>query len=216
MTNLLSVYFLNKKQNNALVFASLLSICLLLIRVKLTLSIFFMFLLWNLFLGFIPYVLSSVLKNNIRYQENRFIRILIATTWLLFLPNSFYIITDFIHLFGNNKTIIPYDIVMLSAFSVAGFLAGLVSLYDIQTLISVHYSKKISHLFLFIVSYLSGFGVYLGRIMRFNSWNVISKPKQLYYGIHDCFTHYEAWVFTLTFGSFLILVLTISKSLKTK
>ena len=94
MNNFIKIYVFNKKQNSSLFLLSTLSIALILLRVKTTQTIYLMFLIWNLFLD-IPYLISFNLKSDIvtkKINLKFYIKLLI---WMLFLPNSFYLITDF-------------------------------------------------------------------------------------------------------------------------
>jgi uncharacterized membrane protein len=73
------------------------SFVLLCARIIATGSVMYAFLLWNLILAFIPYVISYRLYNN-RFIENKLKLVATIFVWLLFIPNSFYILTDLSHL----------------------------------------------------------------------------------------------------------------------
>src|SRR6476661_5843672 len=70
---------------------ALFSMGLLFFRVGYTGQFSFLFLAWNLFLALIPYTISLRIKD---ISGNRLLFGVAFTTWLLFLPNSFYILTD--------------------------------------------------------------------------------------------------------------------------
>ena len=101
----------------------LISLCLFLflLRIKITGSLFFGFLIWNLFLAIIPYAISSMIKRIEILKTSKIKLIIILFVWLLFLPNAPYIITDFIHLHYSTSTLIWLDIFTLFTFSVTGF-----------------------------------------------------------------------------------------------
>ena len=102
MNKLITIYVLNKKQNSSLFILSILSIVLLLLRVKITHSIYLLFLLWNLFLALIPYSISSYIKFDFSIKRSNIKNLIYLIIWLLFIPNTFYLITDFVHLHDNN------------------------------------------------------------------------------------------------------------------
>lgn len=204
MNDILKIYVFNKKQNSCLFIISTLSIALMLLRVKATHNIYLMFLLWNLFLAYIPYLISSNIKNDIAKRKlNPFFYIKLGI-WLLFLPNSFYLITDFVHLHHINTIQYLYDAMLFSCFTMAGFYAGILSVYEIQKAIkSVFYSKK-AESFIIVTCFLSAFGIYLGRVLRFNSWDVISNPMLLFDSMINSLFQIEAIVFTLLLGAFIL------------
>ena len=134
MNKLLTVYVLNKKQNTSLFILSIFSIILLLLRVKITHSIYLLFMLWNLFLALIPYSISSYIKPNFSIKKSNLINLIYLITWGLFIPNTFYLITDFIHLHSRNLVQYIFDFTLLSSFTIAGFYLGIFSIYDIYKL----------------------------------------------------------------------------------
>lgn len=181
MNKIVTIYIFNRKQNSVVWLASLVAITLLLLRVKITHSIHLLFLIWNLFLAFIPYFLSSNIYNNFFDKNKKIQNSIYAFTWLLFIPNTFYILTDFTHLHFINSFQFGLDMLILFSFSFAGFYIGLHSLHHIHQLIISKFGDKKGNLFILLISILSAFGIYLGRILRFNSWDIISKPIELFY-----------------------------------
>jgi uncharacterized membrane protein len=139
----------------------------------------YIFLIWNLILAWIPYLVSlrfSVLQNQ---GSNRLFRILCFFIWLLFLPNAPYIITDFLHL--SHKPPIPlwYDLVLLFAFASTGLLLGLLSMRNIHQSLQQQFSKGAVQTVMLSAIGLSGFGIWLGRFQRWNSWDIFTRPDQL-------------------------------------
>ena len=207
MNKILTIYFFNKKQNSSLVLLAMLSLTLMLLRVKITHDIYLLFLIWNLFLGYIPYFLSSEVKNTIPCTYKFY---LLCIGWLLFLPNSFYLLTDFKHLHHNNDLQFVFDALLLTCFSIAGFYSGISSLLHIHQLLEMKYSERKSHRMIAVICFLSSFGVYLGRILRFNSWDILSHPIDLFTSIINSLLNPETYRFTFLFGSFIIIVYSIS------
>lgn len=201
-------YYLSTRKKEAVVLITLSAFCLLLllIRAKVTQSVFFFFLVWNLVLGAVPYLISSVLATTISLQEKKGLRIGLLLLWLLFFPNSFYIITDFFHLNKFQTVPIWYDLIVVSSFAITGFLFGLYSLLTIEKILTLHYSKKISQFLIFFILYLTAFGIYLGRFLRFNSWDILTNPIQLVFSCCESLFIREVQHFTLGFGTFLLLI----------
>lgn len=193
----------------------LISFCILLwiIRVKLTHTLFYGFLIWNLFLAYIPYFISSLVKN--RFQNSSKLKLtFILFIWLLFLPNAPYIITDFIHLHHSKSSLVWLDIFLIFSYSSTGLLLAVLSLTDVYKIIKQKWSLKFANYFSISATFLCGFGIYLGRFLRFNSWDVFTNPitllKQCVFSINDP----KTWFITISFGSFLYIIFLFSKSIK--
>ena len=206
MNNLIRIYILNKKQNNYLIISSLIAITMLLLRVKLTHSIYLLFLLWNLFLAAIPYSLSTIIKTDFRLRRSNLKNLGIIIIWLLFIPNTFYLITDFVHLNPSNLYRYIFDFALLSSFTIAGFYFGILSINTIYKQIQFFYSNTISRIFLISISYLCAFGIYIGRVLRFNSWDIISNPFFLIKSILDSIFLLETVVFSVELGTLILIV----------
>lgn len=206
MNNLIRIYILNKKQNNYLIISSLIAIAMLLLRVKLTHSIYLLFLLWNLFLAAIPYSLSTIIKTDFRLRRSNLKNLGIIIIWLLFIPNTFYLITDFVHLNPSNLYRYIFDFALLSSFTIAGFYFGILSINTIYKQIQFFYSNTISRIFLISISYLCAFGIYIGRVLRFNSWDIISNPFSLIKSILDSIFLLETVVFSIELGTLILVV----------
>lgn len=131
----------------------------------------------NLVLGLIP-LLATVLVRKLvgRRGWNDWRVIPLAVVWLLFLPNSFYIVTDFIHLPEVARVDMVQDVVMLMQFSVVGLAAGFTSLYMMHTMLLKRLGTKRAMAAAIGVLYLCSFAIYLGRVLRWNSWDVVLHP----------------------------------------
>lgn len=193
--------YLTKKQN-ALLLLVVFCIFLELLRVQITQSLKFSFLLWNLFLAFIPYVISECIKISKSVRKSKFKMVLILICWGLFLPNAPYIITDFIH-FKTNTSMVWYDLFLLFCFANTGLLLAIISMKDIHSVIIEMWNIRFANIFTTSMFFLCGFGIYLGRFLRFNSWDVISSPMSLLNKSVLSFMKIEAWYVTLGFGVFL-------------
>ena len=182
------------------------SIIVLMVRIKLNQSFFYLFLVWNIFLAIIPYAITMYL--NTKSNISRFKLCFGFLVWLAFLPNAPYIVTDLIHIRIGNDNLLWLDVLVVLSFALSGLLLFYLSLLDMLTVIR-NQTKKIplETITLFII-FLCGFGVYLGRFLRYNSWEIISNPQVLITDVFKIlvapFQHLDAWLFTIGFGGFLL------------
>tara|TARA_R110002072_G_scaffold18623_1_gene69483 strand:- start:4064 stop:4744 length:681 start_codon:yes stop_codon:yes gene_type:complete len=185
-----------------LILLSTLSLFILMVRLKITHSFFFLFLVWNLFLAFIPFVISFLLKQ--QTKGSKYGLFLGFCTWLLFLPNAPYIVTDLIHLRHSGPTQIWLDALMITLFALSGLLCYFLSMRHMEIVLVKHFNKKPIHFLLIAIHFLTGFGIYLGRFLRFNSWDILQEPSGIFSKIFHiiCFPHLHkgAWLVTIIFG----------------
>lgn len=205
MNKVITIYILNRKQNSAVWIASFASIALLLLRVKITHSMYLLFLIWNLFLAIVPYLLSSSIYNKFFNANKKIQNTISLFAWLLFIPNTFYILTDFTHLHFKSIFQFGLDMLIISSFSFVGFYAGLLSLNQIHRLTLAKYGHKTGNLFILSISFLSAFGIYLGRVLRFNSWDIISKPLVLANHSISALFNIETVIYTLQLGTIILI-----------
>jgi uncharacterized membrane protein len=181
------------------------SFCLLILRIKIAHSFFYSFLIWNLFLAVIPFALTTILNSfhKIRY----FTFAVYFCIWLVFLPNAPYIVTDLVHLRHSSPKLIWLDVLMVNSFALSGLLFFYFSMEDMLKLATNFTTLKHTKCFSLLLCFLSAFGVYLGRFLRYNSWEVIQNPTPLLNSIIDSIVHpitnADCWLFTLVFGIFL-------------
>jgi len=170
-----------------LVLGALLGWCglLLLVRVVHSSSLSFVFLVWNLLLASVPALAALAFVRAAERRSPALVQAAWFALWLVFLPNAPYIVTDFMHL--RLRPLVPlwYDIAILASCAGTGLLLGYTSLADVQSVIA----RKLSQLAGWIVAaaalVLSGFGIYLGRVLRWNSWDALSSPLELLADIAD-------------------------------
>lgn len=205
MNKIITLYILNRKQDTAVWFVSLLAITLLLLRVKITHSMYLLFLIWNLFLALIPYFLSTSIHNNFFEKGKKIQNTIYVIVWFLFIPNTFYILTDFTHLHFKNTFQFGLDLLIISSFSFVGFYIGWLSLHQMHQVTVAKYGTKAGNFFIINLSFLSAFGIYLGRVLRFNSWDIISKPLELVYKSIYALFSFETILYTLQLGIIILI-----------
>lgn len=136
-------------------------------------STYYLFLFWNLFLAILPFLLSRTLfvfSQRQKLKNTPFI--IISLFWLLLIPNAPYIVTDLIHLSHRHGAPLIYDAFLIFTFAWAGLLLFFYSLQDIENIIISKYGTKIAKIKVPSIILLSSIGVYMGRYLRFNSWDV--------------------------------------------
>jgi len=188
------------------------ALLLLFLRIQLTDSPFYLFLVWNLFLAGIPFAITQLFKMNSKFRSFKIVGFLAFAAWLLFLPNSPYIITDLVHLHSDRSNLVWLDLFLVFVFAFNGLLLGLLSMLDMFTLIRQHYGNRVAKYTLFKVCILCGYGIYLGRFLRFNSWDITTKPATLFYQIAHSLKEPKVWLITYAFGGFLWILFSVLKS----
>ena len=162
----------------------------------------FLSLNWNLFLAFIPWFVSMILI--IRRQINKFVLVVLVFTWVIFFPNAPYILTDLFHLTPRSFPPIWYDLILVLSYAWTGLMFGFVSLINIETILIEHINTKIVSLISTLLLFVAGFGIYLGRYLRWNSWDLISNPLDIFVDILKIFSspfnYQRAWGVTILMG----------------
>lgn len=138
----------------------------------------FFFLNWNLFLAWIPFIISSFLL--IFNIKSKIALAFAIVVWILFFPNSPYILTDLFHLKTRNSVPIWYDLIVILSYAWAGLICGFISLLDIEKMLSSYFKRSTISIIAVLFLFLSSFGVYLGRFLRWNSWDVLNNPFGLF------------------------------------
>lgn len=222
-------WFFLRTEMDRLLTASMLFSCILVgIRIFHTGKITFIFMIWNLFLAYVPYAISTWMTargarqaRETRLARGRVIRLftaLLFLAWLLFIPNSFYILTDLCHLADNHRnSLVPewFDLSLILSFAWNGLLLGILSVRQIEKILIPQASIFQEWLFLYPVMWLNALGVYTGRYLRYNSWDIITNPFQL---LSDIFgmvihplRHQYAWDMIFCFSILLTLFYSLIK-----
>ncbi|MEK7472059.1 MAG: DUF1361 domain-containing protein [Patescibacteria group bacterium] len=142
------------------------------------------FLLWNLMLAWIPTAAALWFIPTGR-SRRPILSIFLLLVWFLFLPNTFYILSDFIHLRSSGDINVLYDVVLLFSYAVLGFALGLVSLGVMHSWFRRTFSELVSASFIYGTIFLCSFAIYLGRYLRWNSWDIVTNPLGLLVDISD-------------------------------
>jgi uncharacterized membrane protein len=195
----------------ALLFASAVGVSLIVLRVAWTGNVRYLLFVWNLFLAWMPLLFALGVHRRCRHGGHKsWQTFALGALWLLFLPNAPYIFTDLIHL---NARVIGHYWVDLSLFlmiALTGFLLGFVSLYLMQSLVAHRWGRTAGWLLISVATGLGGFGIYAGRILRWNSWDVLVHPFELtgslgHWAAHPLANPGMNLAFPMLFGVFLFL-----------
>ena len=175
-------------------------VLMLTLRISYANNVRYVFLLWNLFLAWIPFQLSVTLTE--AANRNKWYSYFLLLSWLLFFPNALYIITDLIHLDeSGNDVPVWYDAILLFTCSITGLIMAFVSLFQVEIFLKKNISPRHTGKLVMAAIFLGSFGVYVGRFLRWNSWSIITKPQLLFMDISSHvllpFHHYKTWVVTL-------------------
>ncbi len=186
---------------------------LLIARVYVTQSTFYVFLVWNLFLACVPYGISQLARYSKTIRSSGFLSGGAFLLWLVFFPNSPYIITDLIHLHSKNSTLLWFDLFLVFIFAINGLLVGLLSLLDVFEVLRQRYSLRIAHYSIFQLCILCGYGIYVGRFLRFNSWDILTQPISLLKEMAYSFYSPHIGLFTFAFGGFIWVLFLVFQAL---
>jgi len=207
----------------ALAFSSLASVGLFVVGAISNHSGTFAYLNWNLFLAWVPLVFTLWLEKVLRDNLWSSWRALILTIlWLGFLPNTFYMISDFIHVQDVQRVDLLYDVVMFSSFIFNGVILGFVSLFLVHKELLKRLSKRVGTLLVALILLACSFAIYLGRDLRWNTWDVLINPASVLFDVSDPVinprAHPQTFSTTLSFfvllGSLYIVAWHIARNLR--
>ncbi len=163
----------------ALAITGILGGLMLLARVIYTGNLMHSHLVWNLYLAWMPLFFAYILLKSGDLTQRKVQLYALVFLWLLFFPNAPYIITDFIHLKNTTGNLLLLDSILVFTFALTGLGAGLISLHWVYKSLKMHYSTSFSKVVMLTSVVLSGYGVFLGRSLRWNSWDLFMNPMPL-------------------------------------
>jgi len=182
-------------------------------RVFYTETVMYFFYPWNLFLALVPVFFSGLLlkQKTLNYKS-----ILLLGLWLLFLPNAPYLVTDIFHFEERAPVPFWFDLMLVVSGAWNGILLCMISLLRVERFLKTVCTPKLTGKIMPLIIFLCGYGVYIGRYLRYNSWDVVTEPvgilRMSTHHIHHPFQNLNVWLFTFVFASFLgIIYFTIKK-----
>lgn len=147
----------------------------------------FFFLLWNLFLAWVPYGISLSIKKD----QAPLTKYVLLLGWLVFFPNAPYIITDFLHLRPRFPVPLWYDLLMIFSFAWTGLIFGYLSMIRVQRVLNESFGLWWSRLVIGGVWILTGLGIYIGRFLRWNTWDILAQPRTLLIDLFSIITDFH-------------------------
>lgn len=189
------------------------SMSLLFVRYLYSSSEDYSFYPWNTFLAAIPYVLSTQL---LKLKKINGLAILLLAGWLLFLPNAPYIITDIFHYEIRLPVPFWYDLILVIAAAWNGLILGIISLMNVEKFLARHLKPAWVSFCEFAALFLCSYGIFIGRFLRFNSWDILKDPRTLMYSsarhVLVPQNYLKLWVFTILFAVLLgVIYFTLKK-----
>ena len=192
-----------------LAFASVFAVGLVRFRIDQTNSGRYGFMIWNLFLAWIPFFIAYFTYSANIPRRWLFLVLPVSTfLWLIFFPNAPYILTDFQHLSTPSEIPVWFDVLLLIWYAFIGLFLGMISLFLMQEVIRREFGRWYGWGFVFLVAGLTSIGVYMGRFLRWNSWDIFANLGDmfgftLYYLLNPTL---RSLVFAAAFTPFFIFV----------
>jgi len=171
-------------------------------------SLQYSYLVWNLFLAWLPLLFAIRLTAVLRHKLwSSWEAMSLSVLWLVFLPNSFYMISDFIHLQEVMRIDILYDTVMFTSFIYTGVVLGFSSLYLVHIQLRKRMTAREAGSWIGLTLLICSAAIYIGRDLRWNSWDILTNPGGLLFDISDRLIHISGYPhMLLTIITFFILL----------
>lgn len=180
---------------------------LVIFRIIITFKLTYIFYAWNTLLAIVPYLLSRRLSLHKKINLKSYFLI---ATWLLFFPNAPYLITDIVHYFERPPVPKWYDLLLVISAAWNGLLIGILSLMQVEYFLQKFITKNWLKIFIGMSLILCSFGIFIGRFLRFNSWDILTNPDDLLLTSLEYFIkpwrHTNAWSFIVLFAILLGIV----------
>lgn len=188
----------------ALLASSGVSVLFLSVRMIVAGNTNFSFMVWNLFLAWLPVIFALGLRLNItKHRLQSWQNIVLLVLWLGFLPNAFYLISDLIHLQSSGEASVLYDIAMMMSFIINGLILGYISVYIVHRQMLSKLPERTVNWFLAFVFLACGFAIYLGRYLRWNTWDIVFNPFGILVDLSERVVspimHIQTYIVTVTF-----------------
>jgi len=168
----------------------------------------FDYLIWNLFLAWTPLIVVVFLLRSLRtHLWSDWHPLALTFIWLLLLPNSFYMISDFIHVAAVAPGDLVFDVVMFTSFIFTAVLLGFSSLYMVHLELRKRLIPRHADTCIGVIILLCSYAIYLGRELRWNSWSILTNPAGILFDISDHFIHplQSGDMYTITISFFVLI-----------
>lgn len=201
------------KYLKVIIIMTLVNILILIIRDIVLENKMYDFLLWNLFLGFLP-LLVAFLIDRFYANINKYLLYFCCFIWLLFYPNSPYMISDLIHV-DIDRQFILYDTLIIFSFAMLSLFYGFISLKLMYQVFKKISSNRLANFAIVASLLLSSLGFYMGRILRFNSWDALTHPlkvlREVWEHLFPIGNNLETYIVILLFGGIQFMLILMMK-----
>jgi uncharacterized membrane protein len=192
----------------ALLLSSIVGVGLFFYSAHLNHSLLYSYLLWNLFLAWIPLLLSIRLVQVLRHKSwSSWEALGVSLLWIIFLPNSFYMISDFIHLRDAPVDNLVFYAVTFTSIIYSAVVLGFISLYMVHIELKKRLPSREASAWIGLTILLCSLAIYIGRDLRWNSWDVLTNPGGIAFDISDRLLHISLYSQILSTASvFFVLI----------
>ncbi|MBU1142649.1 MAG: DUF1361 domain-containing protein [Firmicutes bacterium] len=153
------------------------------------------FLGWNIFLATLVFLFSELYVYLDKTKKRKIYLLVILTLYVLFFPNTLYVLTDFIHLenydffadYPSTYVMMSSDWFVFMHITIGALYAAKLGISSIKKLEPYIFQslKKYKYLILSALFLLSSLGIFIGRFLRFNSWQIFD----VFSILNGVFTH---------------------------
>lgn len=171
---------------NSILIASSAALLLYLARSLATGTAQFSFMAWNIVLSLLALAMAGAFVLY-RQKNSKYLSWLFFVLWVFLLPNTFFMLTDFVHVRESGDINMLFDIVLVGLFAMNGFVHGILSLFIVHKTLIKRFRKMYVHASIVIIMLSSSFAVDMGRYLRWNSWDVLINPRALLFDVSDTF-----------------------------
>lgn len=168
----------------------------------------FIYMIWNLFLAWLSFGTALLLERTLRRAIwSSWYALLVTATWLIFLPNTFYMLTDFIHIKELASADLVSGVIMLSSFILNGVVLGLLSVHMVHRELVKRVRARTAALLVGFALLSCSFAIYIGRELRWNTWDIVTNPASLLFDVTERLLNPRAHpdMFSITLGFFVLL-----------
>lgn len=172
---------------------------------------------WNILLSVVPIILARWLNRT----RSTFIQIILFLLWLIFLPNTLYMVTDIIHLFNPKfgQLTFVFQILGIWLYMIVIFLAVFTFILSIKPVLMRYrvfldgLTRSYKLLLFSIFSLLIGFAISMGRFQRTNTWYIFTQPMRVVQDVFASLTDPTVVLLALAYsvGAFVIILLTFPR-----
>lgn len=167
------------------------------------------FLVWNLALAWLPLMFAWWLKTRLKKTSWATWRnVVLSLLWLSFLPNSFYLVSDFVHLHPTGEVSVLFDSVMFMSFAWNGLVLGFASVIIVHLELIKRLRQRLVLLLLGLAFLLCSFAIYLGRYLGWNTWDILVNPVGILFDLSDRIVRPTSYPNTFTTTSMFFVLLT--------